>query len=682
MTFKTRLPPSGAVLAISLFLTLAGTVYVYLTAEERDRRRYEEERFKVRAAIQNRMETYIALLRATRGFMASVEHMTQEKFRTFISRSELQKRYPGIQGVGFSRRVSASDLGALVQARRQDGMPDFKLWPEEPARDEYHTIVYLEPLDERNKAAIGYDMFTNPVRREAMERARDTGQPAASGKVTLVQEISGRVQAGFLIYVPVYQMDPLPQSIEDRRRAIKGFAYSPFRADDLLNGIFEGSTNPDLAIRLYAGAELDSKNLLHQSVQQIPDKPHFASTVSLEIAGFPWTLEVFTLPAFDEGSTRFQTLYVALIGLVVSGILFGLSRSQERAAREREDLLERERKSREEAETLNRIGRILSGELDLQKLVQEVTDAATKLTEAEFGAFFYNVADASGNSYMLYTLSGADRKAFENFPMPRVTDVFAPTFQGKGPVMLEDVTKDPRYGKNPPHHGMPKGHLPVRSYLAVPVVSRSGEVIGGLFFGHSQPGRFKENNERLASGIAAQAAVAIDNARLFEETRRAIRFRDEFLSIASHELKTPLTSMRLQLDTLLRMAKKNGPSALNHETIVKMIESGSRQGQRLTRLVNELLDLSRITAGRLQLEREPVDLLGGGSGSGGAHETGDQTDPLALERPWQSARRRTMGPTPHRTGRDQSHIQRRSLRRRQADRRVCRSGRARAPAGH
>jgi PAS domain S-box-containing protein len=184
----------------------------------------------------------------------------------------------------------------------------------------------------------------------------------------------------------------------------------------------------------------------------------------------------------------------------------------------------------ETLKTLNRLGRSLGSTLDLKELIQRTTDAATTLTGAQFGAFFYNVTDAAGEAYMLYTLSGAPPEAFKDFPMPRPTGTFAPTFRGQGTVRLDDVTKDERYGKNPPYHGMPKGHLPVRSYLAVPVISRSGEVIGGLFFGHGQPGIFTERAERIAEGIAAQAAIGIDNARLYE---RIADSEEQFRTLAN-----------------------------------------------------------------------------------------------------------------------------------------------------
>ncbi|MDB5508720.1 MAG: hybrid sensor histidine kinase/response regulator, partial [Hyphomicrobiales bacterium] len=171
-------------------------------------------------------------------------------------------------------------------------------------------------------------------------------------------------------------------------------------------------------------------------------------------------------------------------------------------------------------ETLLSTGVRIASELDLDKLLQTVTDAGVELTGAQFGAFFYNTTDESGGKYMLYTLSGAQRSQFENFGMPRATQVFAPTFRGEGIIRSDDILADPRYGKNTPHSGMPKGHLPVRSYLAVPVYSRTREVIGGLFFGHSDPAVFKKPHEDLVTGIAAQAAIAVDNARLFRDTRR------------------------------------------------------------------------------------------------------------------------------------------------------------------
>ena len=174
---------------------------------------------------------------------------------------------------------------------------------------------------------------------------------------------------------------------------------------------------------------------------------------------------------------------------------------------------------------LNRTAGAVAVERDLDTVVQMVTDAGVELTGAEFGAFFYNQIDENGERYTLYSLSGAPLEAFSRFPMPRNTEVFAPTFTGTAVVRSDNIRLDPRYGKNAPYHGMPEGHLPVTSYLAVPVISRNGEVQGGLFFGHHREARFTAEHEAAVVGIAGHAAIAIDNARLNRAAEAEINAR-------------------------------------------------------------------------------------------------------------------------------------------------------------
>jgi PAS domain S-box-containing protein len=271
-------------------------------------------------------------------------------------------------------------------------------------------------------------------------------------------------------------------------------------------------------------------------------------------------------------------------------------------------------------ELLNRTGTTLASTLDLQELLQAITDATTELSGAQFGAFFYNMVDAEGADYMLYTLSGAPRAAFEKFGHPRATPLFGPTFRGEGIIRLDDVRKDPRFGQWGPHHGMPPGHLPVVSYLAVPVAARSGEVIGGLFFGHPRVGVFTERTERLVAGVAAQAAVAIDNARLYEAAQKASeerkhlleseraargaaelasRMKDEFLATLSHELRTPLSAI-LGWSHLLR-----GPN-VGADELRRGLETIERNARMQTQLIEDLLDMSRITSGKVRLDVQPV----------------------------------------------------------------------------
>lgn len=280
--------------------------------------------------------------------------------------------------------------------------------------------------------------------------------------------------------------------------------------------------------------------------------------------------------------------------------------------------------SRQQAklEILNNLGKVLTAQLDLGKLVQAVTDAGRELSGAAFGAFFYNQINERGESYVLYTLSGAPREAFEKFGMPRNTEIFKPTFNGEGVVRIADVLADPRYGKMPPHHGMPKGHLPVRSYLAVPVVSGTGAVIGGLFFGHPEPGRFGEDSEELLVAIAAQASVAMDNARLYSELQEELvrqkkleaevrasaaeaehqsRMKDEFLATLSHELRTPLQSILGWIQIL-----KGGDLAEGE--LEQGLEVIGRNAQSQSGIIKDLLDMSRILSGKVRLDVQRVAL--------------------------------------------------------------------------
>jgi PAS domain S-box-containing protein len=274
--------------------------------------------------------------------------------------------------------------------------------------------------------------------------------------------------------------------------------------------------------------------------------------------------------------------------------------------------------------TIERIGSSITSELDVHRIVQAVTDEATHLVGAQFGAFFYNLLDERGESYTLYTLSGVPREAFSNFPMPRNTRVFEPTFRGTSIMRSGDITKDERYGKNEPYYGMPKGHLPVRSYLAVPVISHAKEVLGGLFFGHEKTDVFTERHERLVVGVAGWAAVAMDNARLHEnqlrahaqleqaltearaardDAERANLAKSQFLASMSHELRTPLNAIQGHVQ-LLEMGLHGPLTPEQRETLERV----QRSQHALQSLINDVLNFARLEAGRVEYHIEPVDV--------------------------------------------------------------------------
>jgi len=259
------------------------------------------------------------------------------------------------------------------------------------------------------------------------------------------------------------------------------------------------------------------------------------------------------------------------------------------------------KKNAQNLELLNSIGKVILENLDVNSLLQRVTDATTIITGASVGAFFYNTTDLDGEPSVLYTLSGAAQLSFEAFGMPKKTSILRKTFSESKVIRLDDLTTDPEYGQLAPHFGMPGGDLKVVSYLAVPVISTAGDVIGALIFGHPNAGMFKAEHEDIIGSIAAQAAIALENSKLFEEVKALSSKKDEFIALASHELKTPLTTIKGFLQIL---AKKS------QNTVGKMfVEKTLHQVERLNALISDLLDVSKIEAGKLQFHLEPLILV-------------------------------------------------------------------------
>ena len=412
---------------------------------------------------------------------------------------------------------------------------------------------------------------------------------------------------GIVIDGRLHRMWGSQRDVSDRKQAERAHAYLAAivgSADDAiiakdLNGVIQSCNAAAERVFGYAAAELIGRPVR----MLIPQDRQFEED------------EILARLRRGERVDHFQTVRLRSDGQAIdvsltispvrdaSGTIIGASKiarditAIKTAERERLRLLE---ENAAITTALNDVGAIVASDLDRDKVVQAVTDAATELTTAEFGAFFYNVINAAGESYTLYTISGVPREAFSKFPMPRNTEVFEPTFKGVSVVRSADMTKDARYGHNPPYHGMPPGHLPVRSYLAVPVKGRSGNVIGGLFFGHSEADRFSELHERLAVGIASWASVALENARMYAAAQEASRFKDDFLASLSHELRTPLNA-------ILGYARMLRTGILGPERHGKAIETIERNATSLTQMVEDVLDISRIVAGKLRLNVQPVE---------------------------------------------------------------------------
>jgi PAS domain S-box-containing protein len=247
-------------------------------------------------------------------------------------------------------------------------------------------------------------------------------------------------------------------------------------------------------------------------------------------------------------------------------------------------------------ETLNAIIKATSEDLDIEKILQKVTDAATALTGAKFGIFFYSSMIREGSPLTLYTLSGVSQKTFDNLARAEGSEFFQNMFNSTTAVRVDDIAKDP----DDRRRCALRDHLKISSYIAAPVIARTGEVIGGLLLAHSETGRFSAEQESLIASIASQSATGLENAKLYDEVKILNDKKDEFIGLASHELKTPLTSITGYLQILSRLKPDEKSKKFVNKTI--------NQVKKLSGLVSDLLDISKIEAGKLELSDVPFDI--------------------------------------------------------------------------
>jgi CHASE1-domain containing sensor protein/nitrogen-specific signal transduction histidine kinase len=374
---------------LALFVLLLGWVTTalvarqfWLTSVERDRQTFERNVQRQEDIIVGRVNTYVALLRATAGVVLSYNgNIDAESFRLYQSRIAIRENYPGIYGIGFTRRVLPDQIESLVQYMQTQGQPDFRIYPEHE-REEYHAILFLEPLDRRNQVAIGYDMFSESIRRRAMERARDRHEPAMSGRVTLVQEIDVKKQPGFLIYVPVFDDHDDPQTVEERRARLIGYAYSPFRAWDLFESIAEEDQYRAVAFAVYDGLRVDPEALLYRTDDYL-NESKFSATRQIEIAGHPWTLAFTGNAGFVSRSGDQRGAWLALISGVMLSLLLSMLVWVEARSRRNAEL------DRQRLAMVNE--KLRQSELELEKRVEERTAQLLSANE-QLQGFAYSVA--------------------------------------------------------------------------------------------------------------------------------------------------------------------------------------------------------------------------------------------------------------------------------------------------
>jgi signal transduction histidine kinase len=345
--FLDRTPAAYVVLLGTLLLTLLAWYYVDQNVENRERARFEETVTVTKEAVDQRMSAYVDAMLDGRGlFYAHSSSIERDEWRDYVAGSDVSSRYPGIQALGYVERVRPEEREDHVDRVREEGLDTYELRPS-GERYEYFPVVYLEPSEASDSGMLGYDVYSHRVNRAAMEQARDTGLPRASGKVYLTE--AGLTQEVFLIYTPVYREGETPETLPERRQDLQGFIVGVFRADELLEGIFGGKIDPSINFEVFDGAEYTPERLLHDDDDSLyagdPSyRPSFSDVTTLEVAGRYWSLYFSTIPGSEGDWLSNLPLVVLLSGLAMSFLLFGitwmLSHNRllaERASRELED---------------------------------------------------------------------------------------------------------------------------------------------------------------------------------------------------------------------------------------------------------------------------------------------------------------------------------------------------------
>ncbi|HEX5965953.1 MAG TPA: CHASE domain-containing protein [Pyrinomonadaceae bacterium] len=624
------------ILLLGLCFTILVYYYFSKLTYEQDQSRFQKSAQEIQDNITLRVQTSVALLRAGTGLFAASNRVTRDEFDRFVKQIELQKHYAGILGIGFSRRLSPDELPKTIATMKASGFPDFHVWPENP-RDEYHVIVYLQPQNTRNKVAMGYDMFTETVRREAMEKARDTGMPAASGRVILVQENPEpeNKQAGFLIYAPVYRRDVPVSNKAELQNALLGFVYSPFRVDDFLAPIIK-QQHYDVSFRVYDGSEQKPDNLMYDSGDADPSyKSRFESTDTEDVAGRSWTIAYATKPSFEGPSNQPFVKYTLFAGTLLSLLFFGVSRAQvlarmsaERAAadlKESESTVRRSLAQREQAENAVREADVRAL-LEYERLLARISLLAQALgTAREVNAIFHALREftdlsvpCDGFFVSLYDPmrdvrtacygwgDGAEVDVSELPPMPVTAHGPNSRAVRTGEVVITENYMDSQRGHPTVVVGPDNGLRPETS-MAVPMAVM-GRIIGTIEVQSYQPGVYRPEHVTAMSMAANLTAVAIENVRLLKLERTARqaaeesnRLKDEFLATVSHELRTPLTA-------ILGWSRLLEDGSVDDEVSKQAIETICRNARAQAQIVDDILDVSRIITGNLYLDLHPLQL--------------------------------------------------------------------------
>ncbi len=505
------------------------------------------------------------------GLLDREDRISRDDWRKYVSSVDLSRNRPGIQGLGLARWMSPEEAAANESEVRAEGFAEYAIRPE-GERPVYTSIVYLEPSDRRNKRAIGYDMYTEPVRRAAMDRARDGGVTSLSGKVTLVQEIDKEVQNGVLMYVPLYKHNMPIDTVEHRRAALIGFTYSPIRLADFVRGSI-GEAPQTIAFEIYDGDTPGPQSLLFSSAALERSPTGISRLERITLYGSTWSVAFRDIPSGEVGRLTEPARLALFLGLTISLLLTGLCSIllsvRTRAISIAEKMTIDLRQAEEAAQDmLRRLEGIIEG-----------ARVGTWEWNVQTGDAVFNERWAQIVGYTLAELAPVSIKTWEALVHPedlkRSSQLLEQHFVGELPYYEAECRMRHK-----------DGHW-VWVQDRGRVITRSSDGKALLVFGtHSDISERKQIEQELR--------VAKEKA---EETLRA---KSEFLANMSHEVRTPMSGV-------LGMAQLLEDTELSDEQRDYAVTI-RQSGKLLLRTVNDILDFSKIEAGKMLLDSAVFDL--------------------------------------------------------------------------
>lgn len=541
----------------------------------KENHQYVEDRFHFRANemvtnLESRIQGYKEILLGAKGLFVSSNEVSRHEFKDYVNELDLQRNYPGIQGIGFSLYIKPQNLERHIQDIRAEGFKDYQVKPA-GLRDIYTSIIFLEPFDWRNQRAFGFDMFSEPVRRAAMQRAMDENEVVSSGKVTLIQETDHNRQPGFLMYLPVYQADKPHATLQQRRENIAGWVYAPFRMHDLMLGVMGphfGETSSAIGYDIYDGHKAIPEKLIYDYRQQTNisgpyHQPIFRTVKRLNLNAHEWTIVIYSLPSLEARLDYKNAHYIAIFGsmlsILLACIVWLLLNGSNRANAKANEMTRELRASEQHTKRLNRDLKLLS-ECNLAMLKidneSELLQEVCRLIVDEGGYLMAWVGNAEHDADK--TVRPLAEYGFKNDYLHQVKISWGENAYGYGPTGTAvrsgatDINQD--YFNNPrmlPWRDKAKQYG-FQSSIAIPLSGTTG-IFGALTIYAAEPFVFTADEVKLLEELANDLAYGMDTLRTRAEHKRN---EQKIAFLAYHDALTQLPNRALLRELFNQLSVK------------------------------------------------------------------------------------------------------------------------------